>query len=168
MIDDERVDLNRTQRRAHAWRPGHGRTAECSGVSRQTLWRFLERDQVGRARPRTVLDSASGSVEALEAAARTLIDEPPSRSRTPPIPSFSCELHDALLRLCEAPLTTARELARLRGVPLSTRRGQLVKLTDRTGSMREDRALIAATSPPTPASKEWAWTAMDRFRSTLF
>jgi len=56
VIDDERIDLVRTHRRAHAWRKGHGRTAERFGVSRQTLWRFLERDQVGRSRPRTVLD----------------------------------------------------------------------------------------------------------------
>ena len=131
MIDDDRIDLIRTHLRAHAWRQGHGRTAERFGVSRQTLWRFLERDQVGRARPRTVLDSADGSVEALEAATRTLIDEPPSRSRTPPIRSLSDKLHDALLLLCEAPLTTARELARLRRVPVSTLRGQLVKLTER-------------------------------------
>ena len=131
VIDDERIDLIRAQLRAHAWRQGHGGTAERFGVSRQTLWRFLERNQVGRARPRTLLDSADGSLEALEAATRTLIDEPPSRSRTPPIRSLSDELHDALLRLGEALLITARELARLRRVPVSTRRGQLIKLTER-------------------------------------
>ncbi len=112
-------------------RHGHGRTAQSFGVSRQTLWRFLDRDQVGRRLPRAVLDRVGGSVEALEAATRALIDAPVSRSRTPPTHSLSDELHDALLHLCEAPLATVGELARLRRVPASTLRDQLVKLSQR-------------------------------------
>ena len=131
VIDDERVDLIRTYLREHAWQLGHGRTAEAFGVSRQTLWRFLERDQVGRRLPRAVLDSVGGSVEALEAATRMLIAESAPRSRGPSTRSLSDELHDGLLHLCEAPLTTAGELARLRRVPVSTLREQLVKLSQR-------------------------------------
>ncbi len=110
---------------------GHQRTADRFGVSRQTLWRFLDRDQIGRRLPCAVLDSVGGRVEALEAATRALIAKPPSRSRAPSARSLSNELHDALLHLCEAPLTTAGELARLRRVPGSTLRDQLTKLNER-------------------------------------
>ncbi len=112
-------------------RHGHGRTAQSFGVSRQTLWRFLDRDQVGYRLPRAVLDRVGGSVEALEAATRALIAEPSPRSRPPPVRSLSDALHDALLQLCAAPLTTASELARLNRVPVSTLREQLVKLKRR-------------------------------------
>ncbi|MDE0101196.1 MAG: replication-relaxation family protein [Bryobacterales bacterium] len=129
MIDGERIDLIRTYLKEHAWQHGHGRTADRFGVSRQTLWRLLDRDQVGRRLPRAVLDSVGGSVEALEASTRTLIAESASRSRAPSTRFLSNELHDALLQLCEAPLTTADELARLKRVPVSTLRDQLVKLS---------------------------------------
>ena len=131
MTDDERIDLIRTYLKEYAWQHGHGRTAERFGVSRQTLWRFLDRDQIGRRLPRAVVDSVGSSVEALETATRALIAEPPSRSRTPSTRSLSDELHDALLHLCEVPLATAGELARLRRVPVSTLRDQLVTLSKR-------------------------------------
>lgn len=68
-------------------------------------------------------------LEALEAARRALIAESLSRSRPPSTCSFSNELHDVLLHLCEAPLTTARDLAQLIRIPLSPLRDQLVKLS---------------------------------------
>ena len=43
---------------AHARKHGHVRTAEAFGVSRHTLWRFLERGQPGRALPRAVMAQA--------------------------------------------------------------------------------------------------------------
>ena len=110
---------------------GHRHTAVQFGVSRQTLWRFLERDQVGRTLPRAVLDTVGNSVEALEAATRALISESPSLSRPVPTKHLSDGLHDALLHLCEAPLTTAGELAQLNRVPVSTLRDRLVKLSER-------------------------------------
>ena len=131
MIDDERIDAMWDYLNACTRRHGHGRTARSFGVSRQTLWRFLDRDQVGRRLPRAVLDRVGGSVEALEAATRALIDAPVSRSRLPPTHSLSDELHDALLHLCETPLTTVGELACLRRVPVSTLREQLVNLSRR-------------------------------------
>ena len=131
VIDDERIDLIRAYLREHARQYGQGRMAERFGVSRQTLWRFLERDQVGRRLPRAVLDSVGGSVEVLEAATRALMAESSLRSRLPPARSFTDEVHDALLYLCEAPLTTAGELARIRRVPVSALRDQLVKLSQR-------------------------------------
>ena len=42
LIDPIRVDV-----RAYVWRHGRNRTAEDFGVSRHTLWRFLERGHMG-------------------------------------------------------------------------------------------------------------------------
>ncbi len=39
----------RSYLRAYAWKHGRGRTAKAFGVSRHTLWRFLDRGQTGRA-----------------------------------------------------------------------------------------------------------------------
>ena len=44
MSDGPRIDRFRIYLNEHACRHGHGRTAERFSVSRQTLWRFLERD----------------------------------------------------------------------------------------------------------------------------
>ena len=53
----------------------HGRrkAAEHLGVSRHTLWRFLERGQVGRAVPSAVLSSVGKSVGAIKAATFEII-----------------------------------------------------------------------------------------------
>ena len=50
----------------------HGRqqAAETLGISRHTLWRFLERSHVGRAVPCAVIDTVGGSAQAIEAATR--------------------------------------------------------------------------------------------------
>ena len=131
MSDNARVASIRTYLRAHAWHYGHQRTAEQFGVSRQTLWRFLERDQVGRTLPRAVLDTVGGNVDALEAATRALIAESSPRSHPAPARSPSDALQGALLHLCEAPLTTAGELAQLTRTPVSTLRDRLDKLSER-------------------------------------
>ena len=111
MSDDELIDAIWDYLNACTRRRGHRRTAERFGVSRQTLWRFLVRDQAGRTLPRAVLNTVGGNVEALEAATRALISESPSRLRPAPAKRLSAGLHAALLYLCEAPLTTAGELA---------------------------------------------------------
>ncbi len=53
----------------------HGRqqTAQVLGVSRHTLWRFLERGHMGRAVPNVVLNAIGGNVEAVEAATQRLV-----------------------------------------------------------------------------------------------
>ena len=77
-----------------------------------------------------VLDSVGDGFEVLEAATRALIADSSSHSRLAPTVFLSDGLHDALLHLCEAPLTTASELAQLIRVPVSTLRDQLVKLSE--------------------------------------
>ncbi len=54
--------------RAHVRLYGQGKTAEVLGVSRHTLWRFLERGQLGRVVPSAVLNSVGGSTQAIKAA----------------------------------------------------------------------------------------------------
>ena len=54
--------------RAYASLHGRRKAAEDHGVSRHTLWRFLERDQMGHAVPSAVLSSVGKSVRAIEAA----------------------------------------------------------------------------------------------------
>ena len=56
-IDPESLLAIRDYVRTHAWHYGSKRTAEALGVSRQTLWRFLKRPQLGRAIPHAVLES---------------------------------------------------------------------------------------------------------------
>ena len=65
------------------WRNGRARIAENFGVSRHTLWRFLERGHVGRSLPRAVLNAVGvdidkpspNIVEALDAATAPLVKE---------------------------------------------------------------------------------------------
>ena len=130
-VDDELIDAIWDYLNASTRKHGHGRTAERFGVSRQTLWRFLDRDQVGRALPCAVLDTLGDSADALEAAKRTLISESSSGRRPAPAKRLSDGLHAALLYLCVAPLTTTRELAQLNRVPVSTLRDRLDKLSER-------------------------------------
>ena len=127
---------------------GQQRTAERFGVSRQTLWRFLERDQDGRRLPRAVLGSVGDSVGALAAATDLLLAESSPRSRLQPPGILSGGLRTALLGLCEAPLTTAGELARLTRVPVSTLREQLTKLSARgLADSRPHRLAVLGSRP---------------------
>ena len=59
--------------RAYASLHGRRKAAEDLGVSRHTLWRFLERGHVGRAVATGVLSSVGGSVRAIEAATYEVI-----------------------------------------------------------------------------------------------
>lgn len=61
---------------AHIERHGRKRTAEVFGVSRHTLWRFLERSQAGRALPQAVLDRVGESQDAVDAATQALLARP--------------------------------------------------------------------------------------------
>ena len=138
---------------------GQQRTAERFGVSRQTLWRFLERDQDGRRLPRAVLGSVGDSVEALAAATDSLLVESSPRSRpaaTDSPSALSGSLRTALLGLCEAPLTTAGELAQLSRVPASTLGEQLTKLSERgLADSRPHRLAVLGSRP----QRRWFPTA---------
>ena len=129
-----RPDLMRAIRdyvRAYEWRHGRRKTAEVLGVSRHTLWRFLERGHRGRAVPSAVLSSVGGNITALEAATLEIIIDLRGWRSDPALRPLSESLEDALLLLCAAPLTTVDELSRLGRIPASTLRERLEKLAKR-------------------------------------
>ncbi len=95
-------DVIRRHLNEHARLHSQVRKAKRFGVSRQTLWRFPERGQIGRRLPLAALEKLGRGVEGLDMATRGLSVEPASRIRPPPTRSLSDELLDALLHLCEA------------------------------------------------------------------
>ena len=111
----------------------HGRrqAAEAFGVSRHTLWRFLERGHMGRAVPCAVIDAVGGSSQTIEAATRELAVRRLVRRRDPAPRPLPQTLEDTLLLVCAAPLATAGELARFGRVSASTLRDRLGKLSQR-------------------------------------
>ena len=117
--------------RTHALRYGHERTAQDLRVSRQTLWRLLNRFQMGRAIPRAVLSSVGDTAEALEIARLLLTYEIPKGKFEDALRPLPKALEDTLIDLSATPLTTVRELSRLGRVPASTLRDRLRKLADR-------------------------------------
>ena len=117
--------------RAYASLHGRRKAAEDLGVSRHTLWRFLERDQMGNAVPSAVLSSVGGSVGTIEAAAFELIIDLEGLRPDPALRHLRQGLEEALLLLCATPLATVEELSRFGRVPASTLRDRLKKLTER-------------------------------------
>ncbi len=127
-------DLKRAVRdyvRYYGWRHGRRKAAEDLGVSRHTLWSFLERGQMGRAVPSAVLNSVGGTIAALEAATLESIIDLEGLRPDPALRPLRESLEEALLLLCAAPLTTVDELSRLGRIPASTLRERLKKLTGR-------------------------------------
>ena len=128
------TDLERAIRdyvRAYVWRHGRRKTAEDLGVSRHTLWRFLERGHMGQAVPSAVLSSVGGSVRAIEGARQQLLIDLMGLRQDPALRPLREGLEEALLLLCAAPLTTVDELSRISRVPASTLRERLEKLVKR-------------------------------------
>ena len=107
------------------------KAAETLGVSRHTLWRFLERGHAGRAVPAAVLSSVGGSVGAIKAATFELIIDLEGLRPDPALRHLRKGLEEALLLLCATPLATVEELSRFGRVPASTLRDRLKKLTER-------------------------------------
>ena len=124
-------DAIRDYVRAHQRRHGQKKTAERLGVSRHTLWRYLERGHTGRTVPAAVLDSVGKSVRDIEAATLEIIIDLEGLRPDPALRPLGRGLEDALLLLCAAPLTTVDELARFGRVPASTLRERLDKLAER-------------------------------------
>ena len=117
--------------RAHVRLHGQGKTAEALGVSRHTVWRFLERSHAGRAVPSAVLSSVGGSAGAIKAATFELIIDLEGLRPDPALRHLRQGLEEALLLVCATPLATVEELTRFGRVPASTLRDRLKKLTKR-------------------------------------
>ena len=117
--------------RAYASLHGRRKAAEVLGVSRHTLWRFLERGHTGRAVPSAVLSSVGGSVRAIEAARLEIIIDLEGLRPDPALRHLRQGLEEALLLLCATPLATVEELSCFGRVPASTLRERLGKLAKR-------------------------------------
>ncbi len=129
--DRDLIDPIRAYVCAYVGRHGRKRAAEAFGVSRCTLWRFLERGHVGRSLPRAVLNTVGNSVEALEAARLELMVDLPALRIDGALRPLPEGLEDTLLLLCATPLATVGELSRFGQVPASTLRDRLGKLAER-------------------------------------
>ena len=127
--------------RTYAVLHGRPKAAEALGVSRHTLWRFLNRGHTGRAIPRAVLERVCGSPQALDGAKERLILQARARRRlhgAGPVAEPAAltrplrqDLEEALLLVCAAPLAAVDELSRFGRVPASTLRDRLGKLAKR-------------------------------------
>ncbi len=117
--------------RAYASLHGRRMAAKDLGVSRHTLWRFLERGHMGRAVPDAVLSSVGGNTAALEAATLEIIIDLRGWQPDPALRPLRESLEEALLSLCATTLATVDELSRFGRVPASTLRDRLKKLTER-------------------------------------
>ena len=133
-LDPDLDDAIREYLRTYVLWRGIRQATATFGVSRHTLWRFLERGHAGRALPRAVLGAVGDSVEVLEAATwsiaavgRVLASRPAAK----PVPAprhLRQALEDTLLLLCATPIATVDELSRFGRVPASTLRDRLKRL----------------------------------------
>ncbi len=120
------------------WR-GSQKAMERFGVSRQTLWRFLERGHLGRALPKAVLDSVGDRVEVIDAATWAVVASErinanlnrAARNRRRADSALRRWQEDTLRLLCAAPLTTVDELSSFGRIPATTLRRRLAKLAER-------------------------------------
>jgi len=117
--------------RAYAALNGRRKAAEDLGVSRHTLWRFLDRGQMGRAVPAAVLSAVGESVRAIEASTLEIMIDLEGLRPDPALRSLRQGLEGALLLACASPLATVEELSRFGRTPASTLRDRLTKLTER-------------------------------------
>ena len=130
----DQANLNEAIReyvRVHQRKHGQKRTAETLGVSRHTLWRYLEKGHSGRAVPAAVLDIVGKNVKEIEAATLEIIIDLEGLRPDPALRPLRRRLEDALLLLCAAPLATVDELARFGRVSASTLRERLDRLAKR-------------------------------------
>ena len=124
-LDDAIRDYVRT----HVLWYGRQKTMEKFGVSRHTLWRFLERGRLGKSLPRAVIRSAGDDPDKIEAAAWAMTAVRQVRRRAAARKQPLAEtLEDALRLLCAAPLATVEELSAFGRVPATTLRRRLGKL----------------------------------------
>ncbi len=108
---------------------GRARAAETFGVSRHTLWRFLERGRLGKSLPRAVIRTVGDDPDVIEAAAWAMTAVRRIRRRAAANPKPLAEtLEDALRLLCAAPLATVEELSSFGRIPATTLRRRLAKL----------------------------------------
>ncbi len=129
--DDNLDGAIREYVRVHRRRYGQRHTAEALGVSRHTLWRYLEKSHAGRAVPAAVLNQVGTTIREINAATLEIVIDLEGLRPDPALRPLRRNLEDALLLVCAAPLATVGELARFGRLPASTLRERLEKLVKR-------------------------------------
>ncbi len=109
---------------------GLKQTAHDLGVSRHTLWRFLNQNHMGRSIPRAVLRSVGHTAETLRIASLILTYKAKQRGPDSVERSLPETLENTLIDLCAAPLTTVQELSSLVRIPITTLKDQLRNLAN--------------------------------------
>ena len=117
--------------RTYALWHGRPQAAGHFGVSRHTLWRFLEREHLGRSLPRTVIKTVGDDPDAIAAAAWAMTASRQIQRRAAGSKPLAETLEDTLRLLCAAPLSTVEELSAFGRVPTTTLRRRLAKLAGR-------------------------------------
>ena len=117
--------------RAYSALHGRREAAEHLGVSRHTLWRFLERGHLGHAVPSAVLSKVGEGAGAIGEATFELMIDLEGLRPDPALRSLRQGLEQALLLLCATPLATVEDLSRFGRVPATTLRDRLKRLTER-------------------------------------
>ena len=126
-LDDAIGDYVRTYVLWH----GKAKAAETFGVSRHTLWRFLERGRLGKSLPRAVTRAVGDDPDVIEAAAWAMTAvRQVRRQATARKQPLAETLEDALRLLCAAPLATVEELSAFGRIPATTLRRRLAKLAE--------------------------------------
>ena len=106
---------------------GRAKATETFGVSRHTLWRFLERGRLGKSLPRAVIKAIGDDPEAIDAAAWAMTASRQNQRRAAASPKpLADTLEDALRLLCAVPLAT--KLDKIKNFPHQVRSGGIVRL----------------------------------------
>ena len=133
-VDDEPTgndldDAVRDYVRTHVLWHGRTKTTETFGVSRHTLWRFLERGRLGKSLPRAVIQAVGDDPDVINAAtwAMTAVRQVRRRAAVKKQP-LAETLEDTLRLLCASPLATVEELSAFGRIPATTLRRRLAKL----------------------------------------
>ena len=126
---------------------GRAKTAETFGVSRYTLWRFLERGRLGKSLPRAVIQAVGDDPDVIDAAtwAMTAVRQVRRRAAANPKP-LAEPLEDTLRLMCAAPLATVEELSAFARIPATTLRRRLTKLAE-TGLVDSVAHHLSALGP---------------------
>ena len=141
-VDDEPscndlADAIRDYVRTYVLWHGRAKAVETFGVSRYTLWRFLEQGRLGKSLPRAVIqavgddpnviDAATWAMNAVRQVRRRAAAKPKPKPKPKPLAET---LEDTLRLLCAAPLATAEELSAFGRIPATTLRRRLAKLAE--------------------------------------
>ena len=124
----EQIEAIREYLRTLAWRRGVQRTADCFGVSRSTLWRFLWTEHISPKLVAAVTAEVGASTWELRQADERLRPQCGVAGAHGPRPRLTSADKQTIEALCHTPLVTIDEMAALIRLPANTLRERLARL----------------------------------------